>query len=1098
MFSFFKTIRVRLLFLVLISLLPALGIIVYSGLDRLFHEIEGAKSDALRAVKSFSYDHERAVESTRQFLMTLAKVPDIKNLDVVKSSRLLKELLKQNPSYAALFVVNAQGILHASATPLPLTPFSFEQKKFFQDAMRTKDFSVGEYGICPVVGQPVLEFSYPIIASKDQFKGVVAVSLNLARYARMLPIEKLPPGSVLSLGDRKSLLTYGYPGIEDHMSKADFLEMIKHMSVQPNEGVFTYTGIDRVKRLNAYRRFHLKLKEPPYLFLCVGIPEEKALLYARKDLWVNVALLSIAFLIIMSLAWSLGDAIIVKRLKRLVEASRKLGHGDLKVRTGLDHKKDELDEVGKAFDEMAETLEIKNGERERAERELKKIADEWQTTFDSITDLVLILDNECRIVRANEMAVHLFNLPMDKIIGNHLFNMLPGVGNPPEGYPYKRMTETKHHEEAELYTAENERWLFVSVDPILDNNRNVVYVVYIAKDITDRKRAEEALKESEKKFRDLAEKSLVGIYIVQDGVFKYANAKLAEQRGYAVEELIDKMGPKDFLLPEDLPIVEENIRKRLSGEVQSLQYEFRERTKENKIINVEVYGSRTLYQGRPAVIGTSLDITDRKRTEEKLRESEEIFRQLAENIREVFYIYEQDSKKLRYVSPAYTEIWGRTIQSIYEEPKSFLDTVHPEDRDRVRKSLKKKSLGEVEAVYRIMRPDGSIRWIKDHSYPIHDHSGKTRRYAGITADITDLKLGEEKLKYLSHHDPLTGLYNRIYFREEMSRMEKPTYGETVGIVLCDVDGLKLINDTFGHDQGDNLLIATARVIRTSFCQEDLVARIGGDEFAILLPKTTELAIEHACRRIQETVASYNVTHPELPLSISVGSAVSNGDHGNVKDLFKEADMIMYRKKLHRIQSIRSKIINTLIDTLKAKDFVSDQQTFRLEKLTADMATFLGLPESTANHLSLLARFYDIGKVGVPDSILLKKGSLTPEEWMEMKRHCEIGYRIAMLTPELAPVADWILKHHEWWNGQGYPLGIKEEEIPVECRLFAIADAYEAMVNARPYRRAFSHAEAIAELLRLSGTQFDPRLLDIFLQMIGNHAPQSESAPFSAA
>jgi hypothetical protein len=131
MFSFFRTIRARLLFLVLLSLLPALGIIVYSGLDRLFLEIEGAKSDALRAVKSFSYDHERAVESTHQFLMTLARIPDIKNLNVFESNRLLKELLKQNPSYGTLFVVNAKGILRASAAPLPLTPLSFEQKKCF-------------------------------------------------------------------------------------------------------------------------------------------------------------------------------------------------------------------------------------------------------------------------------------------------------------------------------------------------------------------------------------------------------------------------------------------------------------------------------------------------------------------------------------------------------------------------------------------------------------------------------------------------------------------------------------------------------------------------------------------------------------------------------------------------------------------------------------------------------------------------------------------------------------------------------------------------------------------------------------------------------
>src|SRR5512139_3640250 len=109
-----------------------------------------------------------------------------------------------------------------------------------------------------------------------------------------------------------------------------------------------------------------------------------------------------------------------------------------------------------------------------------------------------------------------------------------------------------------------------------------------------------------------------------------------------------------------------------------------------------------------------------------------------------------------------------------------------------------------------------------------------------------------------------------------------------------------------------------------------------------------------------------------------------------------------------------------------------------------MAALIGLSESATADLSLLAKFHDIGKVGISDAILLKDGPLNADEWTEMKRHCEIGYRIALSAADLVPIADWILKHHEWWNGQGYPLGIKEEEIPIECRLLAIADAYEAL------------------------------------------------------
>jgi HD-GYP domain-containing protein (c-di-GMP phosphodiesterase class II) len=218
----------------------------------------------------------------------------------------------------------------------------------------------------------------------------------------------------------------------------------------------------------------------------------------------------------------------------------------------------------------------------------------------------------------------------------------------------------------------------------------------------------------------------------------------------------------------------------------------------------------------------------------------------------------------------------------------------------------------------------------------------------------------------------------------------------------------------------------------------------------------------------------------------VGFAVKSGFHRSLKEVFKEADNNMYRKKLYRSQSVRSTIVNTLINTLRSRDLTAEKHVIRLEGLLADMATFIGLPESTASDLSLLAKFHDIGNVGVSYSILSKEGPLTSGDWVEMRRHCEIGYRIALSASDLVSIADLILKHHEWWNGQGYPLGIKGEEIPIECRLLAIVETYEALTSVRPYRKAFSQLEAIVELLRHSGTQFDPNLLEKFVKMLEAH------------
>jgi len=1090
-FPFFR-IRSRLLLLVLISVLPALGITIYSGLDRGSREIEDAKSDAIEAVENLAFEHERVMESSRQFLMTLAKIPAVQNLNVTETNQLLEVLLKQNPSYGGIIVLNAQGILSSSA-PL-YKPTSMASSKFFQDVVRTKDFSVGEYAICQSLNRPVLHLAYPIADEGGRLKGVVGVSLDIARYGRIFSMEKLPLGSTLSFSDHRGILLFAYPEHGTHMPRTDLPDTIGYMSDFGREGVFTYAGVDDVKRINAYRRFHLKLNQSPYLFIRVGIPESEALYHARKTLFIHVVLLSAASLIVVLSAWLFGNAIIVKRLRKLVEASRRIEHGDLKTRTGMGHQPDELGEVAKVFDEMAEALEEKNAEHELAGEMLKKIADQWQATFDSITDLVMILDRECRILRANEAAARFLSLPMGHILGKNCFTLLFGTAEPPEQCPHERMKQTRQHEEGEIYVARRGLWLHVSVDPVPDGNGSVVEVVYIAKDITDRKRGEEALRVSEERFRELYDHAPVG-YCEYDIEGRITNVSLTdlEMLGYTREEMVGHY-IWEFNVGEET--VRSQVLEKLKGfrpPGQDLERVYRRKDgsafpvliKDRLILNQqgEITGIRCTIQ----------DITDRKRAEIRLRESEERFRQLAENIREVFYIYEEGI--LRYVSPAYAEIWGRPPEPLFQDPEVHLKTIHPEDRDYVKQSIEKRSQQDIEVIYRIVRPDQSIRWIKNRSFPISDDSGRTCRIVGIATDITDLKVGEEKLRYLSLHDPLTGLYNRVYFEEEISRIEKTRHG-TVGILSCDVDGLKLVNDTLGHDQGDRLLAAAAKVIRNSFRGGDLAARIGGDEFAVILPNTTRSAVENACQRIQEGVASYNAITPELPLSISVGFAIRNGSHKNLKDVYKEADNHMYRKKLYRTQSIRSTIVSTLINTLNARDLTTERHTSRLEKLLVRMAILIGLPESETADLSLFARFHDIGKVGISDAILLKEGPFTPEEWAEMKRHCEIGYRIALSASDLVPIADWVLKHHEWWDGRGYPLGIKGEEIPVECRLLAIADAYEALTSARPYRRPCSHWEAVAELCRYAGTQFDPELLEMFVKMLEGLFRELEFTPTS--
>lgn len=347
-------------------------------------------------------------------------------------------------------------------------------------------------------------------------------------------------------------------------------------------------------------------------------------------------------------------------------------------------------------------------------------------------------------------------------------------------------------------------------------------------------------------------------------------------------------------------------------------------------------------------------------------------------------------------------------------------------------------------------------------------------------EIRKRRVKERELNFLSLHDSLTGLHNRTCFEQQM-RSQK---GEC-SIIVCDVDGLKFINDTLGHEAGDHLLVTVGSIINSSIDENASLFRIGGDEFAVLIPTSDREKVQELCAAINRSVSLYNQDNPHFIISMSIGYAMRTDARGDINELFKEADDNMYREKLNHIQSFRNHMVQGMMKTLEARDFITEGHAERLKELILRLGSHTGLPPDVLTKLQLLAQFHDIGKVGISDKILFKPGLLTQSEREEMQRHSEIGYRIAQSIPDLSVIADLILKHHEYWNGTGYPLGIKGEDIPIECRILAIVDAFDAMTNDRPYRRAMPHNAAVEEIKSQAGKQFDPELVKIFTDMLYN-------------
>ncbi len=363
------------------------------------------------------------------------------------------------------------------------------------------------------------------------------------------------------------------------------------------------------------------------------------------------------------------------------------------------------------------------------------------------------------------------------------------------------------------------------------------------------------------------------------------------------------------------------------------------------------------------------------------------------------------------------------------------------------------------------------------SYAIHAKKNANKL---LNLEIIKVKEQEEKIRQLSFHDSLTGLYNRRYLEEELSRLDVERQ-LPISVIVADVNGLKVTNDALGHSEGDKLLQKAAEVLKNACREEDIAARTGGDEFVIFFPQTTHDDIKQIAQRIHKHCLEkcQNV----ILGTLSIGYATKHNPDEDISDVIKKAEEMMYSQKLLESKGIRSRIISSLQTTLHEKGIETTGHEQRIVETSAKIGEKLRLTQQEMDNLSLLASLHDIGKIVVDERILKKPGKLTVKEKKEMEKHSEAGYRIAKSTHMLSDIAEYILYHHEYWDGKGYPHGLKGKDIPLLSRILSIADAYDAMTHDRPYKKAISKEEAIKELKNGSGKQFDPELVPLFISTL---------------
>jgi diguanylate cyclase (GGDEF)-like protein/putative nucleotidyltransferase with HDIG domain len=356
-------------------------------------------------------------------------------------------------------------------------------------------------------------------------------------------------------------------------------------------------------------------------------------------------------------------------------------------------------------------------------------------------------------------------------------------------------------------------------------------------------------------------------------------------------------------------------------------------------------------------------------------------------------------------------------------------------------------------------------------------------------------------------DELTGLYNHRHFHERLEQeiARASRYGAAFSLIILDIDLFKAYNDIHGHLAGDQMLRRISQAIQDSIREFDLAFRYGGEEFAVMLPETRLDDAFKVAERIRKTIEA-KTSFRDIPVTASLGIASWPNDGVMKEEIIQRADSALYRaKQTGRNRTCLSSevlkpgtpmvgaelesqpkalsIIYALAAAVDAKDHYTYGHSRKVSEYSVALAEALGLERDQIDTVRAAGLLHDIGKLGIPDSILTKSEALTDEEWEPIRTHPELGVEILKRVIDLVNCLPAILHHHEHYDGSGYPNGLKSTNIPLEARILSVADAYDAITSPRPYRSQLTLQQAIDELKRCSGSQFDPEMVEFFCNVV---------------
>lgn len=692
----------------------------------------------------------------------------------------------------------------------------------------------------------------------------------------------------------------------------------------------------------------------------------------------------------------------------------------------------------------------------------------FRNFFEAVDDYIVVGNSQGEIVYANTATSIQLGYSQQELAGMHLFDLNEKSKTAEAEQVFRDMIDGRPYcssfqfekKDGTVFPVETRVWFG------LWNGENSIFS--ISKDLSAQKAAQD-------RFYLLFNNNpaLMVISNLEDRKIIDVNTAFIEKLGYTREEVIGKTNM-------ELGLFADSSRQKMfawqlakDGNIKNVELSVRK--KDGTLIDGLFSGDIIDNLTEKSFLTVMMDITDLKKAEAENEKKSGLILSLFESVEDLVFYKNTEGVYLgcnpifaAYAGIEREDIIGKTDYDLFDRKRADAYTESDRKVLKLRRAINSEEWTAGE--------DGRMTLVDTMKTPYFDARGNLVGIIGIGRDITERKRREDQIHYLSFHDQLTGLYNRRFYEEERKRLDVAR-SLPLSIIMCDVNGLKFANDALGHAMGDELLSKAADAIRKCCRAEDIAARIGGDEFVVLLPNTDADEVLRVTRRINDQM--YTPKTGGMSVSMSIGCATKTQESENIDDIYQEAEDVMYRNKLRERAALKRDTVDVIMNMLYHRSHGERRHAQRVGDICELLAGLMNLSNKDTAQIRFAGLMHDIGKIGVDEGILNKTGELSSVDWEKIRRHPELGYRILSSVSEFAEIADFVLEHQEKWDGTGYPKGLKGDEISLPARIIAVAEAYDAMTSDQMPGRKMSGRDAAAELKRCAGTQFDPDIVKIF-------------------